>query len=241
MAGVGDELAHLLLAAVPDREARLDVVEQGVERGAHLAHLVALVGQSFGHPVGEVDLALGERLLGDPVGGGGDLAQRRELAAYDDVPTTAAVAMPSRVSSASAAHERLEDLARVAGGQAGHRGDAAVLGDDAVLPEPGQVDVVGVAVGGDRRQRGDDVGVEGLLRPEPPSPLSVSDPVPVVPSMTALIVPTPWPMLPGRSSSRPRDRRPARCSSAVVVEARRLRAVRQVSEARTSSSRRSSR
>ncbi len=166
VAGVRDELADLLLAAVPDRKARLDVVEQGVERGPHLAHLVALVGQSLRHPVGEVDLALGERLLGDPVGGGGDLAQRRELAAYDDRADQRGRPDAEQGEQRLPAHERLEDLAGVAGRQAGHRGEAAVLGDDAVLPEPGELDVVGVAVGGDRGQHGDDARVEGLLGAE---------------------------------------------------------------------------
>ena len=82
--GVGDELAHLLLAAVALVEGGLDVVEHRVERRADLPDLGALVGEAVGHPLGQVDLAGGQRQLGDPVGGGGDLAQRRELTAYDE-------------------------------------------------------------------------------------------------------------------------------------------------------------
>ena len=82
--GVRDELAHLLLAAVALVEGRLDVVEHRVERRADLADLGALVGEAGGHALGHVDLAGGEGELGDPVGGAGDLAQRRQLAAYDE-------------------------------------------------------------------------------------------------------------------------------------------------------------
>ena len=82
--GVGDELAHLLLAAVPLVERRLDVVEHRVERRADLADLGALVGEALGHPLGQVDLAGGQGELGDAVGGAGHLAQRRQLAAYDE-------------------------------------------------------------------------------------------------------------------------------------------------------------
>ena len=62
--GVGDELADLLLAAVPRLERGLDVGEQGVERGTHLADLGALVGEVVGYPLGEVDVALGQRQRG---------------------------------------------------------------------------------------------------------------------------------------------------------------------------------
>ena len=58
--------------------------EQRVQRGADLADLGALVGEVLGHPLGQVDLALGQRQLGHPVRGGRDLAQRPQLTAYDD-------------------------------------------------------------------------------------------------------------------------------------------------------------
>ena len=81
--GVGDELPDLLLAAVPGLQGRLDVVEHGVEGRADLPDLGPLVGEVVGDPLAEVDLAGGQRQLRHPVGGAGDLAQRRELAAYE--------------------------------------------------------------------------------------------------------------------------------------------------------------
>ena len=84
MRGVRDELAHLLLAAMALAERGLDVVEHRVEGGADLPDLGALVGEAARHPLGHLDLARGERELGDAVRGGRDLAERRELAAYDD-------------------------------------------------------------------------------------------------------------------------------------------------------------
>ena len=84
MRGVGDELPDLLLAAVACLQGRLDVVEHGVEGGADLPDLGPLVGEVVGDPLAEVDLAGGQRQLRHPVGCAGDLAQRRELAAYDD-------------------------------------------------------------------------------------------------------------------------------------------------------------
>ncbi len=58
--------------------------EQGVERGPDLADLGPFIHEVVGHPFGEPDLSGGEWQHGDPFGGGGDLAQRPQLAAYDD-------------------------------------------------------------------------------------------------------------------------------------------------------------
>ena len=82
--GVGDELPHLLLAAVALGEGGLDVVEHRVERRADLADLGALVGECRRHPLGHLDLPGRQRQLGDAVRRGRDLAQGRQLAAYDD-------------------------------------------------------------------------------------------------------------------------------------------------------------
>ena len=82
--GVGDELAHLLLALVPGVQRRLDVGEQRVEGRADLADLGALVGEPVRHPLGELDVAGRQRQLGDVVRGRRDLAQRPQLAAYQD-------------------------------------------------------------------------------------------------------------------------------------------------------------
>ena len=64
VAGVGDELAHLRLGLVPGRERLLDVPEQLVERGTHLADLGGGVGVLRGHAVGEDHLAAVEGQLG---------------------------------------------------------------------------------------------------------------------------------------------------------------------------------
>ena len=81
MGGVGDELADLLLAAVPLLERVLDVREQRVEGGADLADLRPLVRELVGHPHRRTDLAAGERQGGHGVRGAGDLAERTELPA----------------------------------------------------------------------------------------------------------------------------------------------------------------
>ena len=60
------------------------MLEERVEGGTDLPDLGAFVGEVLGHPLGEVDLALGERQLGDGVRRRRHLAQRPQLTAYDD-------------------------------------------------------------------------------------------------------------------------------------------------------------
>ena len=82
--GVGDELPHLLLAAVPLVEGVLDVLEHRVQRGADLADLGALVGERVGHPDRRTDLAAGQRQRRDLVRGRRHLAQRPQLPADEE-------------------------------------------------------------------------------------------------------------------------------------------------------------
>ena len=51
---------------------------------ADLADLGVLVGEPVRHPLGELDVTGRQGQLGDVVGGGGDLAQRSQLTAYED-------------------------------------------------------------------------------------------------------------------------------------------------------------
>ena len=83
VAGVGDELAHLRLGLVPGAERLLDVPEQLVQGGTHLADLGRGVGVPGGHAVGEHHLAAVEGEPGDPVGGADDAVERSQLAAHE--------------------------------------------------------------------------------------------------------------------------------------------------------------
>ena len=128
---------------MPRGQRRLDVLEQRVEGGADLADLGALVGEVLGHPLGAASIApVGQRQLGDRVGGGGDLAQRPQLAAYDDqcrrpprpaTPSSAEQDLPARsgcetVSSTSRGRQPGDDGAAV----------GVAARDDAVVAEPGE-------------------------------------------------------------------------------------------------------
>ena len=89
VAATPGELADLLLAAVPRLQGRLDVGEQRVQRRSHLADLRALVGQVLGHPLGQVDLASGQRQRRHVVG------ERPEQIALDGA--QGATGQPDRV------------------------------------------------------------------------------------------------------------------------------------------------
>ncbi len=147
--GVRDELADLLLAAVPGLEGGLHVGEQGVERGAHLADLGALVGEVLRHAFGEVDVALGQRQRGDRVRGGRHLGQRPELAAYEQQPAAGRQQCAERDQQRLPADQRGDGLVDLLGGQPGHLGaERPVHCDHPVVAEPRKVDLVHLPVDG---------------------------------------------------------------------------------------------
>ena len=74
VAGVSGEPAQPGLAGRAAGQRGLDVPQHPVERGADLADLGARIGVR--DPLGQRDLAAGQRQLGDPGGGGRDPAQR---------------------------------------------------------------------------------------------------------------------------------------------------------------------
>ena len=125
--GVGDELAHLLLAAVPGVEGRLDVRRAGCSARPDLADLGALVGEALGHALGQVDVAGASGSAATVVRGRGHLVERPQLAAYDDgADAPAAATTPSRpeqdlaarsgvarISSTSSVGQAADDLAAV--------------------------------------------------------------------------------------------------------------------------------
>ena len=174
--GVGDELADLLLAAVPGGEGGLDVVEQGVQRGADLADLGALVGELVGHP-------LGRRRSRPPDSGSSVTAwavaatslQRRSWRRTTSVPAPGGgEPTPSRASSDLPARSGCVDDRRR------RRRSAGRLTEPCAPSEPcgrrrgscadgGEVDAVHLAVGRARRRARRAAVVEQLVGP----PLSV--------------------------------------------------------------------
>jgi hypothetical protein len=166
--GVGDELPDLQLAAVPGVQRGLDVVEHGVQRRADLADLGPLVGEVRGHPLGEVDVALGQRQRGDRVRGGRHLGERPELATDEEQAAAGGQQRADHDQQRLPADERGDGLLDLVGGQPGHLGhvlavDRPVHRDDPVAAELGQVDLVHVLVGRYVVQHGQHVVVERLL------------------------------------------------------------------------------
>ena len=84
--GVGDELAHPLLALVAGLERPLDVVEHVVEGEPDLAHLGARVGVGRGDAFGEGDVAGVQLEVGDVRRGVRHPLQGREVAAHQPEP-----------------------------------------------------------------------------------------------------------------------------------------------------------
>ena len=71
MAGVCDEPAHPLLALMPRLKGSVDVVQQGVQRGADLPNLGARVGFCRGHALGNRHRTRRQRLPRNARGGVG--------------------------------------------------------------------------------------------------------------------------------------------------------------------------
>jgi hypothetical protein len=103
---VGGELPDLVLGPQPGAERLLNPVQHGVDGGAEPADLGDVI--RVGHPRGQV--ALG----GDPLGGAGHLAQRRQPAADEPAPA-----------------QRQEQDQRAPGDQLGDHDAADLTGDDA--------------------------------------------------------------------------------------------------------------
>ena len=116
VAGVGDEMPYPRLAGLPRGQRVGHVAEHPVECGTHLPDLGARIGVHRGYPHRQRHLAPVQRQLGDPARGGGDAAQRSQVAADDrraDQPGEQRSGQPDG---------GFEDDDRVAGGvDVGHR------------------------------------------------------------------------------------------------------------------------
>ena len=132
------------------------MAEHPVERRADLADLGRGVGVLRGDALGDVDLAAGQRHLGDADGGGGDPVQGAQLAAHEDRRRRGGE------QQRGGRDHQLDDQVLVDGrgdGLQRQTGDGGVAPvrqhrDDAVLPEAGQLDGVDGAVGCEVEQRG---------------------------------------------------------------------------------------
>ena len=145
--GVRHELAHLLLAPVPGAQRCLDVLEHRVQRRADLADLGALVGEVLGHPLLERDRAGGQRELGHRVGGRRDLAQRPQLAAYDDRADAGRRQRGQQEEQRLGDEEGRDRVVHVGGRQSGDDDGVGVLrGEHAVVTGLADVDLVDLAV-----------------------------------------------------------------------------------------------
>ena len=150
MGGVGDELADLLLAAVPGLERGLHVGEQRVQRGADLAHLGPLVGQALRHPLRQLDVALGQRQRRHGVRGRGDLGERPELATYDEhAGRRGEHPAEQDRGPTSHHHQGRHGFVDVRGREPGGELAVLVLDDgDPVAAEAGDLDLAHLSVGG---------------------------------------------------------------------------------------------
>ena len=147
--GVRDELAHLLLAAVPGLEGLRHVVEHRVQRVPDLADLGLGVGVLLLDPGLDGRLAAGERLEGHLVGAWPrPRASGRSCRRISQRPTRAATATPASASSSDQI-SRLRIVAWMSrGGQADDPAVALVVGvGHRAEVADGQVDAVHLAVG----------------------------------------------------------------------------------------------
>lgn len=78
MARVRDERAHLLLVVLTRRERGVDVIEEGIERGAHLPRLGVRISLRGGDAFGDRDGSFRQRELSDAGCGVGNRPQRSQ-------------------------------------------------------------------------------------------------------------------------------------------------------------------
>ena len=142
VAGVGDEAPQPGLALLAGGEGGADVAEHPVERRADLADLGARVGVDVGHPVGELDLARGQRQLRDPARGRRDAVQRAQGQPGGDGRGHAGDHDADPEDDRLAEHQLADGVLQRVGGQADD-GDGAVLargGGEPEAAEPLEVD-----------------------------------------------------------------------------------------------------
>ena len=179
VAGVGDEAPQPGLALLPGGEGGAHVAEHPVERRADLADLGARVGVDVGHPVGELDLARGQRQLRDPARGGRDAVQRAQGQPGGDGRGHAGDHDADPEDDRLAEHQLADGVLQRVGGQT-HDGDGAVL-----------------ARGGGQPEAAEPLEVDGARRPArgrrdrraPPARGSTGRLVPGRPSTTARTMP----------------------------------------------------
>ena len=151
------------------------MLQQRVQRGPDLADLGPLVGEVVGYPLGQLDLTLGHRDLRDPVRRVGDLAQRPQLAAYDERAHAARGDDGEQPEQQLQPDQRRDGVVDVLGRQSGHDGRtvADLGGGHPVGADIREVHGVEVAVG---RQVGQDgerlrrhlVGLAAIAAHDPP-------------------------------------------------------------------------
>ena len=160
--GVGDELADLLLAAVPGVQRVLHVTQQGVERDRDLADLGPFVGELVRHPRGHPDLAGVESEAGHLTGGLRDPAQWPQLTPYDEHRDAARGQYADPAEEHLPADQAVDGVVDVLRRQPGdHRDRADLRRVCSVLTQPRQVDGVVRVAGGQVVERGDGLVREG--------------------------------------------------------------------------------
>jgi hypothetical protein len=166
VARIGDEASYLHLARVPGGQGALDVAEQQVERGRHLADLGACVAIGDLDALREHHLASVERQSGDSGRRRRDLGQPAQLAADERGPGE------RDEHQADRSHSRLDrqvSADRCVDGPGREPGDHAICaqrhdGDGAVCAQAVELDGVHLAIVRDAAETGRLGGRQGLER-----------------------------------------------------------------------------